>query len=116
MAKNKVESNCEFRKKLRFAHGYTILDNDIVLERYGHLSLSAKGLLWTLLSLPDDWSFSINGISKITQEKPRTIQRRLDELKTAGYIRVEKLFPNQTSNGRYKYIYTISDMPEFKSK
>ena len=49
------------------------------------ISLAAKGLLGYMLSLPDNWKFTIDGIAKCTNEKPRKIISILKELTKNGY-------------------------------
>lgn len=53
------------------------------------ISLKAKGLLALIMSLPNDWDFSINGIAQIIKEGKTAIYSALDELKSFGYCQVE---------------------------
>lgn len=43
--------------------GYTIINNDCLKDK--ELDIEERGLLLTLVSLPDDWIFSIAGLRKI---------------------------------------------------
>ena len=88
---------------------YTVLSNHHLKNK--NLSLKAKGLLSVMLSLPDDWDYSINGLSFICKENETAITSALDELKENGYLVVTKLMPNQTSSGRYEYLYDIYEQP-----
>lgn len=88
---------------------YTILSNHHLKNK--NLSLKAKGLLSVMLSLPDDWDYSINGLSFICKENETAIVSALDELKENGYLVVTKLMPNQTNSGRYEYLYDIYEQP-----
>lgn len=72
-----------------------------------NMSLKAKGLLSLILSLPNNWSYSIAGLSSICKESTGTIRSTLDELKTLGYLTVEKCPPSKENGGRYTYKYTI---------
>lgn len=77
--------------------------------RDNRLSLKAKGLLVTMLSLPDDWDYSIKGLSKILKEGKDSIRSAIVELETFGYVSRE-----QTKNERglfTGYIYTIREVP-----
>ena len=71
------------------------------------MSLKAKGLLSEMLSLPDDWDYSIEGLVSINKENETAIKTTLEELKNFGYLKVTKLLPNQTKTGRIEYIYDI---------
>jgi hypothetical protein len=44
------------------------------------LSLKAKGFLCFIFSLPDDWSFSISGISQLVGESKKSIYKIIQEL------------------------------------
>lgn len=77
------------------------------------LSLKARGLLSTMLSLPDDWSFSVAGLAAIVPDGKAAITTALKELESAGYVA-----RSQTREGCGHYCgvaWTISDVPEFKS-
>ena len=50
------------------------------------LSLKAKGMLSIFLSLPDEWHYSVKGLSEICQEGPDCIRSVLKELEAAGYL------------------------------
>ena len=73
--------------------------------------LKAKGLLSFMLSLPDDWDYSLNGLEKVLKENETSINTALKELKKYGYLKVEKLLPNQTKSARIEYIYNIFENP-----
>ena len=49
------------------------------------LSLKAKGFLCLIFSLPDDWSFSISGISQLVGESNKSIYKIIQELIDNGY-------------------------------
>jgi hypothetical protein len=51
------------------------------------LSLKAKGLLSQMLSLPDDWDYTLAGLSHINRESKDAIRSAVNELEAAGYIR-----------------------------
>lgn len=68
---------------------YTTISN--VFLRDKELSLKAKGLLATILSLPENWDFSIKGICATIKEGTTAVYSAIDELKTFGYCKVETL-------------------------
>ena len=88
---------------------YTVISNHHLKNK--NLSLKAKGLLSVMLSLPDDWDYSINGLVSISLESESAIKSALNELKKFGYLKVTKLSPNKTSSGRYEYIYDVYEKP-----
>ena len=50
----------------------------------------AKGLLSQLLSLPEDWDYTLKGLSLINRESIDAIRTAVWELERAGYIRREQ--------------------------
>ena len=62
---------------------YTTIDNTVSKDI--KLSLKAKGLLLVIMSLPNDWDFSINGISMICKEGRDSIYSAINELIDNGY-------------------------------
>lgn len=65
---------------------YTTISN--VFMRDKNLSLKAKGFLALVMTLPNDWDFTINGIAKIIKEGKSAIYSTIDELKEQGYCNV----------------------------
>lgn len=84
---------------------YTVISNNHFQEK--EMSLKAKGLLSEMLSLPENWNYSIAGLVAINKESKNTIITILEELKNFGYLKVTKKFPNETESGRIEYIYDI---------
>jgi hypothetical protein len=80
------------------------------------MSLKAKGLLSEMLSLPDDWDYSIAGLVAINKESKNTIVSILEELKQYGYLKITKLLPNETKSGRIEYIYDIYEKKQEPKK
>ena len=89
---------------------YTVMSNTHLRER--EMSLKAKGLLSLMLSLPDNWDYSIEGLVAICKENETAIKSTLNELKKFGYLEVFKLLPNQTGTGRIDYIYQVYERPK----
>lgn len=92
---------------------YTVMSNYHLREK--KMSLKAKGLLSLMLSLPQDWDYSIKGLVSICKEKELAITNTLNELKTFGYLHIEKVYPNKENNGRIEYIYTVFEFPKNKN-
>ncbi len=51
------------------------------------ISLKAKGILAQMLSLPDNWKFSIEGIAGKCKESRECIGNAIKELESAGYVK-----------------------------
>lgn len=64
---------------------YTVMSNHHLKNK--QLSLKAKGLLSQMLSLPEDWDYSLSGLSAINRESKDAIRSAVNELEQAGYIR-----------------------------
>lgn len=92
--------------------GFSVMSNYHLQDK--NLSLRAKGLLSLMLSLPDDWKFSIAGLASLCVEKEQAVKSSLDELKAAGYVVVTKLLPNQTASKRIEWLYDIYEKPQTK--
>ena len=50
------------------------------------LSLTERGMLLTLLSLPPDWDFTVEGVSKILPDGRDRIRTAMNNLKKYGYV------------------------------
>ncbi|MGI6316457.1 MAG: DUF6017 domain-containing protein [Christensenellales bacterium] len=64
--------------------GYTVMSNHHLRNK--ELTLKAKGLLSQMLSLPEDWDYTLVGLSHINREKIDAIRTAVWELEKAGYI------------------------------
>ena len=79
------------------------------------LSLKAKGLLSMMLSLPEDWVYSIEGLVSISKEGERAVKSALAELQDVGYVVVTKKYPNKTSN-KITYEYDVYEIPKLEQE
>ena len=57
--------------------GYTVMSNHHLRNK--ELSLKAKGLLSQMLSLPEDWDYTLAGLSHINREKIDAIREAVRE-------------------------------------
>ena len=64
--------------------GYTVMSNHHL--RNAELTLKSKGLLSQMLSLPENWDYTLQGLSLINREKIDAIREAVRELERAGYI------------------------------
>ena len=85
---------------------FTVIDNAIFKDRT--LSLKAKGLLCQMLSLPDGWEFSVEGLTKLSTDGRSAVASALNELQEAGYFRRESI---RSGNRIAGVEYVISEVP-----
>ena len=91
-------------------NNYTVMSNFHLQSK--NLSLKAVGLLSKILSLPDDWVFTVSGLVSICKEKETAVKSALKELKKWGYLKVTKMNSDETDSGRYEYVYTFYEYSE----
>lgn len=83
---------------------FTVIDNAIFKDYT--LSMKAKGLLCQMLSLPDNWDYSIVGLTRLVSDGESAVRSTLKELEDAGYFRREQV----RENGKIVRIeYVISE-------
>ena len=88
--------------------GYTVMSNHHLRNK--ELSLKAKGLLSQMLSLPEDWDYTLVGLSLINQESIDAIRTAVWELEKAGYITRRQ---GRDEKGKMTAIeYTIYEQPQ----
>ena len=87
--------------------GYTVMSNHHL--RNHTLSLKAKGLLSQMLSLPDDWDYTLQGLAQINKESIDAIREAVRELERAGSI---KRCRERDERGCLRgTVYTIYEQP-----
>lgn len=85
---------------------YTIMSNYHLRDK--SLSLKAKGLLSLMLSLPDDWDYSVAGLVTQVKEERTAVSSAINELIEHGYMTREVI----RENGRISdWNYTVYEMP-----
>ena len=83
---------------------YTIMSNHHL--RNVDLSLKAKGLMSLMLSLPEDWDYTLKGLACICRDGVDSISRTIKELEDHGYLTRRRF---RYPNGRLGDIeYTIA--------
>lgn len=85
---------------------YSVMSNYHLQDR--NLSFKAKGLLSYMLSLPDNWKYTIKGIAKESKESEKTVRTILKELESTKYLVIVK---KQNSLGRFIYEYFVYEKP-----
>ena len=88
--------------------GYTVMSNHHLRNK--ELTLKAKGLLSQMLSLPENWDYTLAGLSHINKESIDAIRTAVLELEKAGYI---KRSQGRDKKGKMTAItYTIYEQPQ----
>ena len=87
--------------------GYTVMSNHHL--RNHTLSLKAKGLLSQMLSLPEDWDYTLQGLAQINKESIDAIREAVRELERAGYI--ERSRERDERGCLRGTVYTIYEQP-----
>jgi len=86
---------------------YTVMSNTHFKEK--GMSLKAKGLLSLMLSLPDDWDYSIAGLATLSKDGKDSVMSALKELEAFGYLIRTRLTDER---GRFAgYDYDIYEAP-----
>nr|DAH96710.1 MAG TPA: Dna polymerase B [Caudoviricetes sp.] len=89
---------------------YTCISNDVFKS---DLSLKARGMLCTMLSLPDDWEFSENGLQAILRDGQTSIRSAIKELEGAGFLSRTR---ERDESGRMgKCVWIVCDYPRFEN-
>lgn len=94
--------------KKELKNNFTIVNNAILRDR--NLDMKSRGLLITMLSLPSEWNFSINGLYQILPDGKSSIRSGLKKLEELGYL-VRTIIKND--KGRIIDVdYTLYDEPQ----
>ena len=86
---------------------YTVMSNTHFKEK--EMTLRAKGLLSLMLSLPDDWDYSIAGLCTLSKDGKDSVMNALLELEEFGY-----LVRTQETNDKGQFIgfnYDVYEVP-----
>ena len=87
---------------------FTIMSNHHLKNK--NLSLKAKGLLSYMLSLPEDWNYTIGGLTVVCMEGRDAIREAVKELERQGYVVRTRVRDEQ---GRLRNAeYTIYEVPQ----
>ena len=94
--------------KVHKDRNFTTVSN--VHLRDQRLSLKAKGLFTMVLSLSDDWKYSISGLAAICKEGKSAVKSALKELKDCGYLTITKI-PPKAGSSTFEYKYEFYEKP-----
>lgn len=90
---------------------YTVMSNHHLQDK--RLSLKAKGLLSYMLSLPDDWDYSLKGLTTGCRDGIDSVRSAVHELEDGGYLCRSKV---RDARGRIvDYNYEVFELPQKES-
>ena len=92
--------------KIEKNRNYTVMSNYHLRDR--NLSYKAKGLLSFMLSLPEDWDYTMKGLESISKESIKSIRSILHELEYNKYLIRTRM---QGERGKFYYDYSIYEIP-----
>lgn len=88
-------------------NNFTIMSNHHLRDK--NLSNRAKGLLSIMLSLPEEWDYTTEGLVQICKDGYDSIRAQLHELESFGYVTRER---SRNEKGQLKGCdYTIHEIP-----
>ena len=97
--------------RINKTQNYTVMSNHHFKEK--KMSLKAKGLLSLMLSLPDDWDYSISGLATLSKDGKDSIMSALAELEKFGYLTRTRL---TNEKGQFAGVeYNIFEVPQPKN-
>lgn len=89
---------------------FTVMSNYHFKEK--KMSLKSKGLLSLMLSLPEDWDYSVSGLATLSKDGKDSVMSALGELEKFGYLTRTRL---TNSKGQFAGIeYNIFEEPQKK--
>lgn len=89
-------------------NNFTVMSNTHFKEK--KMSLKAKGLLSLMLSLPDDWDYSIAGLVTLSKDGKDSVMTALAELEEFGYLTRSR---KTDKKGRFSGVeYQIFEVPQ----
>lgn len=87
---------------------FTVMSNYHFKEK--GMSLKAKGLLSLMLSLPDDWNYSVSGLVSLSKDGKDSVMNALGELEKFGYLTRVRM---TNEKGQFQGIeYNIYEQPQ----
>ena len=93
-------------------NNYTVMSNYHLRDK--NLSLKAKGLLSQMLSLPEDWDYTLAGLARINAEGKDAIRAAVVELEKAGYVQRRQTTDRAEKFGSNEYVireYPVTHEP-----
>ena len=93
--------------RVQHTKDYTVMANFHLRDR--NLSLKAKGVMSFMLSLPDTWDFSMEGLAICSKDGVDSVRSALKELEDSGYLVRSRARDEKGKVG--KAIYDLYEKP-----
>ena len=94
--------------RIHKTNNFTVMSNYHFREK--GMSLKAKGLLSLMLSLPNDWNYSVAGLVTLSKDGKDSVMTALAELEKFGYLTRQQLF---NEKGQFSGVeYHIYEQPQ----
>lgn len=87
-------------------NNYTVIDNHVFRNK--NISFKAKGLLCQMLSLPDNWEYSLEGLVTLSSDGISSVRSALKELENQMYFKRRRLYKDGKVAG---VEYIVSETP-----
>ena len=97
--------------KVHKTSDYTVVSTNHLREK--EMSLKAKGLLTIMLSLPENWDYSVIGLAALSKDGKDSVMGAIDELTEFGYLEVET---KRNDKGQYDSIYNVYEKPNRENR
>ena len=88
--------------KVEKTKDFTVMSNNHLRNR--NLSLKAKGLQSLMLSLPDNWNYTLKGLISICKDGQSSVTSALKELEEFGYLKRVRLHDKAGKFAGWQYI------------
>ena len=96
--------------RVKRTKNFTVMSNHHFKNK--ELSLKAKGLLSLMLSLPDDWNYSMKGLATLSKDGIDSVRTAMKELENQGYVTIDR---DRNEAGCYQgTVYTVREVPKGK--
>lgn len=90
--------------KVKRREGFTILPNSTLRDK--RLSLKTRAILAIMISVPDDWDFTVSGLASICGAGRDAVRSALRELEESGYLTRAQCHDESGHFSRNEYIVT----------
>ena len=98
-------------RRRKIETNYTVVENDFLRDR--ELGFTERGVLMTMLSLPDNWDFSAIGLASIVPDGKAKTYASLKKLEVAGYLQRSRIY----EDGKViDWLYEFCEQPIFKDE
>jgi hypothetical protein len=96
--------------RVKHDRSFVIMSNYFLLHQ-NDMTSKSKGILSTMLALPENWNYNIKGISYYVNDGVYAVRTALDEMERLGYLKRRQL---RDEHGRFYGVeYTVYEEPYY---